>query len=74
MGKNNNFVDIEEYKQTLKEAISDCDKWRKHYKITDATPNQLHLYNIFTSAKGQLSSHLACIEDFGKTYMTEGKE
>lgn len=45
------------------EAIEICEQWRSKRPITKATPNELHLYNVFTKAKRELEAHLACIKD-----------
>lgn len=53
-------------------AIEMCERWRlgdKSFTIQKATPNQLHLYNVFTRAKNELSGHQACIEDSLGVYM-----
>lgn len=49
-----------------KQAIEICEAWRlgnADFKLVDAKPNQIHLYNIFTRAKNELAGHLATVED-----------
>lgn len=55
------------------EAIEVCEQWRGKRPIAKSTPNELHLYNIFTKAKFELQSQLACIEDAQGTYMKGSK-
>lgn len=55
------------------EAIEICEKMRNKVPIAKATPNEIHLINIFTRAKRELSGHLACIEDAQGTYMKGAK-
>ena len=59
-----------------KEAIASAELWRSGkgaFNIQSATPNELHIYNVFTQAKNQLKANLACIEDAQGTYM-KGKK
>jgi hypothetical protein len=55
------------------EAIANVELWRNKRPLTKATPNEIHLYNVFTEAKRQLSGHLACIEDSLGVYMKRDK-
>lgn len=56
------------------EAIDVCEVWRSKVPITKATPNELHLYSIFTRTKNALSEQLACIEDAQGVYMKRSKK
>lgn len=57
-----------------KDAIKVCKTWRKDkFNLNKATPNEIHLYNIFSAAQHSLEQQLACIEDAMGIYM-KGKK
>ena len=65
---------LPEINELYMEAIRVVDHWRSKRKLAQATPNELHLYNIFTRAKNELEGHLACIEDTQGIYMKKFKK
>lgn len=58
------------------EAIEVVENWRsgnKRFTLHKATPNEIHLYNIFTKALHELKNQLATIEDTQGIYMKDKK-
>ena len=59
---------MSEIEKLYTDAIDDCDVWRSKTELSKATPNEIHLYNIFTDAKNKLQDQLACIKDIQGNY------
>lgn len=56
----------------LKAAIEVCENERQKFRVLHkASPIELSIYNAFTSAKNQLTSTLACVEDALDIYNKE---
>ncbi len=63
-----------ELEQLYTDAIAICETWRAKRPIAKATPNELHLYNVFTQASTHLANQLACIQDVQGNYNLKGKK
>lgn len=60
--------------EELKKAIEVCESMRgTASKLIKASPVQIHIYNVFTSAKIDLKSLLANLEDVLDIYNKETK-